>query len=255
MEQYSISAGIVVYNSPEDAHKTVASVLENTKDLKFFLFVIDNASACQIGDSLKKDFSEPSYISLKENIGFGKGHNMVLDKISSKYHFVINPDILIDQYTIKTMCEFMDKNPDIAISCPKVLHPDGSVQYIAKGRPTVLALLSRRLHFGFLKGIERRYLGMDKDQDKAFEVDFCTGCFFVIRTEVFKKIGGFDPEYFLYFEDADITMKAKKLGRAFYNPTASVTHFWHRETAKSFKPFMQQLISMFIYFKKWGFRL
>lgn len=255
MEKYNISASIVVYNSPDDVYKTVESILANTKGQDFSLFIIDNASKDGIARELKKSFTQPKYIELQENVGFGKGHNAVLESLNSKYHFVINPDILIDRNTIKALCDFMDENPTIAICCPKVLHSDGTVQYIAKRRPTLLSLVARRIHFGFLKNIEDNYLAMDKDQDTVFEVDFCTGCFFVIRTEIFKKLDGFDPKYFLYFEDADITMEAKKYGKAFYCPKAQVTHFWHRETAKSFKPFMQQLKSMFIYFNKWGFKL
>ncbi|MEG2082096.1 MAG: glycosyltransferase family 2 protein [Oscillospiraceae bacterium] len=255
MEEYNISAAVVVYNNPEDAHKTVGSILENTKGQNFSLFVVDNASKDEIGKSLKTAFPQPCYIMLPHNVGFGKGNNMVLDKLHSKYHFIINPDILINADTIKNMCSFMDENPEVAICCPKVLHPDGTVQYLAKRRPTLLALLSRRVHFGAFKKIESQYLAAQKSQDDSFEIEFCTGCFFVIRTEIFKKIGGFDPQYFLYFEDADITMEAKRYGKAFYNPNATVVHFWHRATAQSFKPFMQQLKSMFIYFKKWGFKL
>ena len=255
MDNYNISASIVVYNSPEDAFKTVETVLEHTKDLDFDLYIIDNNSADKIGEGMQKKFSKPQYIVLDENIGFGKGHNKVLDKINSKYHFVINPDILINGETISEMCRFMDENPEVSICCPKVLHPDGSIQYIAKRRPTLSALVARRVHKGPFKKIEDRYLAMDKNHDQSFEVEFCTGCFFVIRTEVFKDIKGFDPQYFLYFEDADITMEAKKYGKAYYNPKATVIHFWHRETAKSFKPFMLQLKSMFIYMKKWGYKL
>lgn len=255
MQNYNISASIVVYNSPEDAFKTVETVLQHTSDLNFNLYIIDNNSADKIGEKLKEKFSKPEYILLNENLGFGKGHNKVLDKINSKYHFVINPDILINQDTITRMCRFMDEHPEVSICCPKVLHPDGSIQYIAKRRPTLSALLARRLHKGPFKKIEDRYLAKEKNHDESFEVDFCTGCFFVIRTEVFKNIKGFDPQYFLYFEDADITMEAKKHGKAYYNPAATVIHFWHRETAKSFKPFMLQLKSMFIYMKKWGYKL
>ncbi|MBE6895365.1 MAG: glycosyltransferase family 2 protein [Ruminococcaceae bacterium] len=255
MQNYNISASIVVYNSPEDARKTVQTVLEHTENLDFDLYVIDNASPENIGKSLKAEFDRPNYILLDENVGFGKGHNMVLDKINSKYHFIINPDILINENTITEMCKFMDENPDCSICCPKVLNPDGSVQYLAKRRPTLSALLSRRIHKGPFRKIEAKYLAMELDHSKSFEAEFCTGCFSVLRTDVFKKINGFDPQYFLYFEDADITMEAKKHGKAFYNPDATVVHLWHRETAKSFKPFMLQLKSMFIYMKKWGYKL
>ena len=253
MKDYKLSGSIVVYNKPDDAYKTVESVLKYTDD-NFSLFVIDNNSPDKINEMLKQHF-DANYIDLAENIGFGKGHNKVLDKIDSKYHFIINPDILINENTIKNLCDFMDSHPDAAIACPKVLHPDGSVQYIAKRKPSLMALVSRRIHLPFLKKIEDKYLAKEMDQDKEFQVDFCTGCFFVIRTDVFKEIGGFDEDYFLYFEDADITMKAKQKGQAWYAPTADVVHFWHRETASSGGRFMTQLKSMFIYFRKWGFKL
>ncbi|MEG1862207.1 MAG: glycosyltransferase family 2 protein [Oscillospiraceae bacterium] len=253
MKDYKISGSIVVYNKPEDAYKTVQSVLANT-DEDFSLYIIDNDSAEGINPMLREHFTA-NYIDLDKNIGFGKAHNMVLDKLDSKYHFIINPDILINEETISKLCCFMDSHQEVSIACPKVLHPDGTIQYIAKQKPGLLSLISRRVHIKALKKLEDEYLMKYADQDKECEIDFCTGCFFVIRTEVFKKIGGFDPEYFLYFEDADITMKAKQLGKAYYAPSASVVHFWHRETASSKRQFFLQVKSMFIYFKKWGFKL
>ena len=253
MKDYKISGSIVVYNKPDDAYKTVESVLKNT-DSNFSLYVIDNASPENINRMLKQHF-DTNYIDLDENVGFGRGHNKVLDVIDSKYHFIINPDILVNENTINNLCDFMDAHPDVSIACPKVLHPDGTVQYIAKRRPSLMALVSRRIHLPFLKKIEDKYLAMELDHSKSFEAEFCTGCFSVLRTDVFKKIKGFDPQYFLYFEDADITMEAKKHGKAYYNADATVVHLWHRETAKSFKPFMLQLRSMFIYMKKWGYKL
>ncbi len=253
MKDYSISGSIVVYNKPEDAHKTVESVLTHTGE-NFSLYVIDNASPEKINEKLKKHF-DTNYIDLEENIGFGKGHNMVLDKINSKYHFIINPDILINDETIDKMCSFLDNHPEIAIACPKVKHPDGSLQYIAKRKPSLAALVARRIPLPFLKKVEDKYLAKELNQDEDFEVEFCTGCFSVIRTDVFKEIGGYDPDYFLYFEDADLTMKAKQHGKAWYVPQAEVIHFWHRETAQSKRMFLLQLKSMFIYFRKWGFKL
>ncbi len=254
MLNYKVSGSIVVYNKIEDAYKTVDS-FNKFIDENFSLYIIDNDSKEMIGQTLKKEFSKYNYIQLNKNIGFGKAHNKVLEEIDSKYHFIINPDILINENTIKNLCDFMDVNSDVAICCPKVLNPDNTIQYIAKNKPSLLSLISRRIPLKFLKKIEDEYLMKNKNQEETLEVDFCTGCFFVIRTEVFKKIQGFDEDYFLYFEDADITMKAKKHGKAMYYPKSSVIHFWHRETKSSVKQYLIQVKSMLIYFKKWGFKL
>ena len=106
MKDYNISASVVVYNKPEDAFKTIESIADNTQSLNLSLYIIDNASKDKIGENLQKNFPQYNYEILQENIGFGKGHNLVINKLESKYHFVINPDILINQDTIKNMCDF-----------------------------------------------------------------------------------------------------------------------------------------------------
>lgn len=109
MKNYNISGSIVVYNKPEDAVKTVESVIANTGD-NFSLYVIDNNSRDKINDILRGRFNR-NYIDLKENIGFGKAHNKVLPLVNSKYHFVINPDILINKDTIDALCDFYGQPP------------------------------------------------------------------------------------------------------------------------------------------------
>ena len=94
----------------------------------------------------------------------------------------------------------------------------------------------------------------DEDLASVQDIGFCTGSFFVMRTQVFQKIGGFDEGYFMYVEDADITRKALAEGRVCYVPVTSVTHAWHRDTHKSARSFLRQLRSMGRYWKKWGFQ-
>ena len=87
------------------------------------------------------------------------------------------------------------------------------------------------------------------------EIEFCTGCFFVMRTEAFRRMGGFDEGYFMYVEDADITRKAQEYGKVMYVPEAHVYHAWHRDTKKKWKNFWMQIRSMLRYWRKWGFRM
>ena len=96
---------------------------------------------------------------------------------------------------------------------------------------------------------------LDEDLSQPTDVGFCSGCFFVMRSEVYQKMGGFDPRYFVYVEDADITRQALQYGRAVYLPLVSVYHAWHRDANKKLKNFLMQLGSMFKYWRKWGFKL
>ena len=76
-----------------------------------------------------------------------------------------------------------------------------------------------------------------------------------MRTEAFRRMGGFDEGYFMYVEDADITRKAQEYGKGMYVPEAHVYHAWHRDTKKKWKNFWMQIRSMLRYWRKWGFRM
>lgn len=93
---------------------------------------------------------------------------------------------------------------------------------------------------------------LDEDLSTEKDVQFCSGCFFVIRTEAFQKLGGFDRRYFMYVEDADLTQEALQLGRVVYWPGTQVVHAWHRSPSRHLSSFFQQLRSMGIYFKNGG---
>ena len=106
-------------------------------------------------------------------------------------------------------------------------------------------------YFGFCKKWRDEYTLKDKIINGTEDVEFCSGCFMITRTEVLKRVGGFDERYFLHFEDADLTREMRQYGRAVYNPNIRVTHKWERDNKKINKSFFVALKSMFIYMKKW----
>ncbi len=255
MSNINISASIVSYGGFDEVCNTVSSIVKHTQNSIFSLYVVDNASPDGTGVKLKnaKFAADVKIILQDENKGFGAGHNAVLPLLQSEFHAIINPDIILSNNAINTLCEYLIQNPDVVMVTPRLFYPSGKEQFTAKRKPTFMALLSRQLPLPFLKKFELSYQMRNEDLTKPTEIDFCTGCFFVIRTDVFKKIGGFDEGYFMYVEDADITRKAQKYGKVMYVPTASVIHAWHRAPNKHIKQFLLQLSSMFRYWKKWGF--
>ncbi len=256
MEKTEASACIVVYGGGEEAERAARSLLAHTKGVSLTLTLVDNASPDGSGAYLAgEDFgANTRVICLPKNVGFGSGHNVVIPTLTSKYHFVVNPDITLEDDAVSALCAWMDAHPDVVMATPRLLFPDGREQYTAKRPPSFLALLSRQAPLPFLKKRERHYLMLDEDLTRPQEIGFCTGCFFVIRTETFKAIGGFDEKYFMYVEDADITRKAQSRGKVMYTPAAHVFHAWHRDTRKKWKNFWMQLRSMLRYWHKWGFR-
>ena len=241
------SGAIVTFNDGQKAVNACKSLIENTKRIPFSLYVFDNASA----DGTAKQISEISEVTVfenKENIGFGAAHNLALEQQIGKYHFVINPDITVDSDVISDMVDFMEKNPDIVMAMPQILFPDGSIQYLPKEVPTFKRLFLGRL----FKKTRSEYVWQNRELTGVTDIDFCSGCFFCIRGEAFKKLGGFDKRYFMYLEDADLTLRAKKFGRTVINPEITVVHKWERSSAKSIKYLFIHTLSAFKFLLRKG---
>lgn len=257
MEKTKVSASIVTYGGYDEAVQAARSLQKHTQAVELCLYLVDNASPDGTGHRLQQTQWGPGVqvLCLPRNVGFGAGHNAVLSRLDSVYHAVVNPDITLDEDAIGKLCAFLDAHPDVVMATPQLLFPDGTPQYTAKRAPGFLSLLARQVPLKCLKKTEEHYLMLDEDLTIAREIDFCTGCFFVIRTEAFRQMGGFDEGYFMYVEDADLTRKAQRYGKVCFTPCTHVYHAWHRSPNKSLKPFLMQISSMLRYWRKWGFRL
>lgn len=247
-----ISASIVTYNSIDDIDRCLSS-LSKTEGTDFVLYVVDNASGDGTADHVEKNYPWVRLIRSEKNVGFGAAHNKAIALTDSDCHIIINPDITLDASQIPLMAECLEKHPDIVLISPKVLNPDGTVQYLPKRYPTVRYLMSGFLEkrSGRFRKIREEYTMKDILGDEPAEVDFCTGCFMFVRTRALKACGGFDERYFLHFEDADLTRMLKRYGRTMYMPQFTVTHAWHRENSRFGKVLFISLASMFKYFIKW----
>lgn len=250
MPQYKVSVSIVTHNSGEYIGRLLDSIFANTKGASFKVFVIDNDSRDDTAEIVQK-FKNAILIRNAKNIGFGRAHNIALPFADSIYHACVNPDTFITEDVLSGMSGYLDNNEDIGMLSPRILHEDGSLQVLPKRDPKLKYLISRRTGW-LLKKYRREYEMLSEGQDKAFDIEFATGCFMFMRTELLRKTGGFDERYFLYFEDADFSRSLRKYARIQYNPLFTVYHRWERKGAKNLKFFLIQIASMFKYFLKWG---
>ncbi|MGN1320531.1 MAG: glycosyltransferase family 2 protein [Acutalibacteraceae bacterium] len=242
----TVSASVVTYNDINRAPATCRSVVEHTKKYPLKLYVIDNASADGTADLIEKSIHS-TVIRQGSNLGFGAAHNTVLKEPLGKYHFVVNPDITLNSDVIADMVDYFEKNPDVVMAMPKILNCDGSEQKLPKERPNF-----KRLFLGRLSDkIRSEYVWADKVITEPCDINFCSGCFFCIRSDVFKELGGFDERFFMYLEDADLALRAKSKGKVMFLPQISVTHAWERESSKSLKYLIIHIISCFKFLFKW----
>lgn len=259
-QKIKISVAVVFYNPTRDELLQTRHNIESLLSLDSFHFsfyLIDNGSSTQkieqkVFDKVK---NVVNFVELKNNYGFGKGHNAVLDKLDSKYHVLMNPDITInDLEGFKAAIGYLDKHQDIVLLSPLVRDKEtGNIQYLNRKEPTVLDLFIRFLGPRFFYKRQQRFTKQLDGYDHIQTEENATGSFMILRTSAFKELRGFDPRFFMYFEDTDLTVRLSKIGKVIIYPQFTVYHGWRRAN-HSLKGMMPMIQSMIKYFNKWGWR-
>lgn len=256
-----LSIAIVTYNNEECIGNCINSIINHIDtELSYNLYIIDNNSCDSTVTQVKRiqagaHGDKITLIQNHNNVGFGTAHNQVLSMLDSRYHLVVNPDITIVNNCIAEMAEYMDLHPDIGLLSPLIKHPDGRIQYLCKRNPTFWDLFIR-LFFPYSFNKRHHYFEMrETGYNKEFEVEYATGCFMLFRTEIFKKLNGFDENFFLYLEDADITRRVNQISKTVFYPYNYVIHEWQRGSHRSLKLALIDIKSALYYFKKWGLKL
>lgn len=243
-----LTGSIVTYNNQDTIEACVASVLEYTKTLDFKLYVVDNGSTDHTLELLAA-FPQITVIQ-QSNKGFGAGHNTVLPILNSDYHFVINPDIEVDSAVFDQLAEQFSSLEDAVMLTPQVLNADRTIQYLPRLNPSIRYVFLSRIP-GF-KYLNKQFRMVDYTLNKPKEILFCTGCFFVIKTHVFKEVKGFDEQFFMYYEDADLSRRIQAYGKIYLVPQVEIIHLWERDNTKSMNGIKRYMNSLLKYFKKWG---
>lgn len=251
MGDFSVSISVVTYNSAAHIGALLDSFARHVQGVPYHIYVVDNASTDGT-EQIVESKADPNVTLVRSgrNLGFGGGHNLVLNRIDSRYHLCVNPDVIIGSDVVADMAHYMDAHEDIGILSPKVLGSDGNVQALPKKNPRLIYLIARRVSLRFLEKYRREY-EMSYSDGQSHDIEFCSGCFMFMRTALFRQLGGFDERFFLYFEDADLTRRIRSLARAAYNPAFTIVHRWERAGSRKLKYFLIQVASMVKYMRKW----
>ena len=251
----SISASIVLYNTPESQMERLFRCLRGSS-VHVATYLVDNSPQPLAYDCIRS--SGFAYIRPQINGGYGAGHNIALRKIleSSEYHFVLNPDIYFDNLALEEMLRFMDQDVTIGQLMPKIIYPDGSLQYLCKLLPTPFDLFLRRFAVGPLRKVLARRLSefelRHTPYDSVMDVPYLSGCFMLFRTSALRHIGIFDERFFMYPEDIDMTRRMHALFRTVYYPGATVVHDHARQSYKTLRALWVHMYNLAKYFNKWG---
>ena len=244
-----LSISIVSYYSYDEVSRLLETIEKYTlPELKKVVYIIDNGN--QAGEYAGLQYEDVVYMNTGTNLGFGAGHNYVLDQLDSDYHAIVNPDILLTEDSFGRILEFMEHN-EAGMCIPRLTDAEGNRLQVYRREITVLDVFIRMFCRGLFKKRAAYHTLEEQDYSEPCLVPFAQGSFLVIRTELWKQLGGFDERYFMYLEDADLTLRAKNFGRTVIAPQFSVTHEWNRESAKKPRYFFIHLMSCFKFLYKW----
>lgn len=250
-----ISITIVAYNDEMDVRNAVCSIEEHTAvTISKKIYIVDNSTEDNNLSLLAEEYEDVIYERPGENLGFGGGHNYVLEKLDSKYHAIVNPDILLTEDSFSVLMDFMETTgADMAV--PRLVDAQGKLQAVYRRELTVFDMGIRMFLSSHFKKRQSYHTMQDMNYEKPFRVPFAQGSFLIIRTRLFQELHGFDRRYFMYMEDADLCKQVNEKGSLWYCPDTAVIHKWERGSHKDRKLLKIHITSMLRYFRKWGWKL
>jgi N-acetylglucosaminyl-diphospho-decaprenol L-rhamnosyltransferase len=219
-----LAAVIVNYNAGAELRTALRSIATEMTGRAWEAVVVDNASEDGSADVVGEFAPQARVVRNATNVGFGRGINQGVAASSAPLVLIMNPDCRLEPGAIATMRAELEAHRQCAIVGPRVLDPDGSVQGSARGDPDMLTGLFGRT--GPLRVLLPSSSAATRNViSGAGAVDWVSGACMLVRRTAFEEVGGFDPRYFLYWEDADLCRRLRARGyEVRYLPAATAVH-------------------------------
>ena len=255
----TLTASVVLYKTPRSQ---ITALLDSVfaSDCVDTLFIIDNSPNDKwriLQDEYKSQKTKIRYIH-NQNLGYGEGHNIALHEAienGATYHVVLNPDIHFEKNVLPDLIDFMNQNSDASYVLPKVVYPNGELQYLCKLLPTPSDLFFRRF-LPKTKWSQKKndnYCLKQSGYEQIMNPPCLSGCFMFMRLSTLEQNNiFFDDRFFMYFEDFDLIRRLHRVSKTLYFPGVQIVHDHAKESYKNRKMFCCHIKSAFKYFGKYG---
>jgi N-acetylglucosaminyl-diphospho-decaprenol L-rhamnosyltransferase len=238
MTAVDVSVLVVSYETRELTLQCLESLLASTVALRLQVVVVDNASRDGSAAAVAAQFPAVELVALDENVGFARAVNLAAGRAEGRHVLLLNPDTVVPAGTVDALVAFAEAHPEHGIVGGRTLRADGSLDPSSCwGAPTPWSLLC------FAVGASTLFRGsrvFDPEslgpwpRDSVRTVDVVTGCLLLVGRDLWRRLDGFDPRYFMYGEDVDLCLRARRLG--FWpaiTPEATITHLVGASSATS----------------------
>ncbi|MEH2235899.1 glycosyltransferase family 2 protein [Nostoc sp.] len=220
----SVSVILVNYNGAEILPDCLKSIQKFIDVPTYEIILVDNASSDGSVELVAENYPQIRLVKQKENRGFGAGNNAGAKLASGEFLFLLNTDTVLTSNIFPHLIKLMEADPQVGIIGPKLLNSDGSLQIsISPALGIQGEYQARQIHQAY-QNISQQNLIEQKFQEIQ-EVDIVVGAAFFIRSILFDELGGFDENFFMYFEESDLCQRAQNQGyKIIYTPHVSLIH-------------------------------
>lgn len=229
MSAVELSVLIVSYNTADLTSACLRSLAASTHDTAYEVVVVDNASSDGSPDAIRRSCPDVVLLEPGTNLGFAGGMNLAARQARGRYLLLLNPDTVVLDGAVDRLVAFARAHPAHGMYGGRTLRPDGSLEpgscwgAFTPWSATCFGLGLSALFRGSAWA-DPESLGRWR-RDSVRDVGFISGCLLLVGADIFASLGGFDPRYFMYGEDADLGLRARAAGwRPVVTPDASVVH-------------------------------
>lgn len=255
MKDFDLSITICSWNTIDDLRACLASLMTIRDEAKFEVIVVDNNSEDGSPVMVSDEFQWVRLEAMNKNLGFVGGQNFAAQNRKGRHVLPLNSDTVVHPGAISGLLTYLESHPDVGIVAPKLLNPDGSLQFSCRRFPNPLAALFRNTLLGKIfpnNRFTKEYLMQDFAHDGAKEVDWVSGAALLVRDTLIEDKPLFDPEFVMFCEDVDLCFQTWKNGKkVIYLPEFKITHAIGRSTDKAPNRMIGRFHrSMFLFYRK-----
>jgi GT2 family glycosyltransferase len=246
-----VSVILLTRNTCQQTREAIESVLSSSGPISTEIHVIDNGSTDDTARILPAAFSEIHYKRMERNVGFARGVNLAAREANGGFFLFLNSDARLSPDALRLAVEWMRADPGCGVAGAQLLHADGKKQNSIANFPSLATELLNKF---LLRALwPKRFPGKEWEYRDPMEVESVIGAFFMVRRDVWEKLGGMDERFFFFLEETDFCLRARQAGFATVHLPQVLVWHGQGQTAKQDLPAarIEYWRSRYAYFAKY----